>query len=173
MCINPGMIQFGNALLTRLPVLGVQQWHLVWPPRLYDGSEPSEPRSVILGRFGAAPDESLWIGSTHLPREDVDARVNALNRLRTFTQGLEDAWMICGDFNTPASAWVQDTDPLAAFPEPAQPTYPTDQPSEPIDYCIARPGLLLDARALSVDGSDHRPVLFRLRRASMPWPGTL
>src|SRR5438094_3741983 len=30
---------FGNALLTRLPILAVQQWELVWPTPLYDGSE--------------------------------------------------------------------------------------------------------------------------------------
>src|ERR1700742_4494638 len=29
---------FGNALLSKLPILAVQQRQLVWPPRLYDGS---------------------------------------------------------------------------------------------------------------------------------------
>jgi endonuclease/exonuclease/phosphatase family metal-dependent hydrolase len=42
---------FGNALLTTLPILAVQQWQLLWPPRLYDGTEPTEPRSATLAKL--------------------------------------------------------------------------------------------------------------------------
>ena len=96
---------YGNALLTRVPVRAVQQWRLTWPPRLYDGSEPSEPRSVILAEvpFGTG---TAWIGSTHLPATDPAARACALDRLTELTAGLGRWWVICGDFNTPPATWA-------------------------------------------------------------------
>src|SRR3712207_5695451 len=39
---------FGNAILSKLPIQTVRQRQLVWPPRLYSGTEPSEPRTVLL-----------------------------------------------------------------------------------------------------------------------------
>jgi endonuclease/exonuclease/phosphatase family metal-dependent hydrolase len=64
---------FGNALLARVPVTAVQQWRLYAPPGGYDGSEPSEPRSVILARLGLNG-TSVWLGGTHFPRADAAAR---------------------------------------------------------------------------------------------------
>src|SRR5215475_7706157 len=149
---------FGNALLTKLPILVVRQRQLLWPIRLYDGTEPSECRSVVLAKLGV-PSAPLWVGSTHLPREDADARTAALNRLTGIIGDLDSHWLICGDFNTPASTWLDSNNQVAAFPQPAQPTYPTVQPSEPIDYCIASPRLPIEARVLTVAGSDHYPIL--------------
>jgi len=152
---------FGNALLSRLPIFALQQWQLIWPPTHHDGTEPSEPRSVVLGKLGTGTYESLWVGSTHLPRDDADARARALGQLSTLVRGLSGKWIICGDFNTPASAWVDSASTLTVAPDPALPTYPADDPVEPIDYCVASPGLRLEAEVLSDEGSDHRPVLFR------------
>jgi endonuclease/exonuclease/phosphatase family metal-dependent hydrolase len=44
-------------------------------------------------------------------------------------------------------------------PDPPEATYPADHPTEPIDYCIASPGICLDATALLAAGSDHLPQL--------------
>ena len=97
---------FGNALLTRLPILAVEQWQLLWPPRLYDGSEPSEARSVLLARVQQmqAP---FWAGITHLPRQDGQARTDALRCLRRSLRpevryaraddGVTIAWPVAGD----------------------------------------------------------------------------
>lgn len=57
---------FGNALLSRAPILAAQQWQLLLP-RPYDGTEPSEPRAVVLVRIKHGG-RRLWVGSTHLPR---------------------------------------------------------------------------------------------------------
>src|SRR5437868_9107535 len=67
---------FGNALLTKLPVLAVQHWQLLWPTMVYDGNEQSEQRSVVFAKlnFSGTP---LWAGSTHLPRSDASARRQA------------------------------------------------------------------------------------------------
>jgi endonuclease/exonuclease/phosphatase family metal-dependent hydrolase len=153
---------YGNALLTRLPALAVQQWQLTWPPAVYDGTEPSETRSVALARV-QAPGSAVWAGSTHLPASSRRARSAALRRLTALTQRLPPPWVICGDYNTPAVRWIKPGQPVTFGPDPAQPTFPAGRPRKPIDYCIASPGIGLDARALPVTGSDHLPVLVRCR----------
>jgi endonuclease/exonuclease/phosphatase family metal-dependent hydrolase len=153
---------FGNALLTRLPISAVQQWRLVSPAMPYDRTEASEPRSVILAklRFG---DESFWAGSTHLPRSDSGARAHALRRLISVTGRLDGRWIVCGDFNAPPSPWPDGSDPVMVCPDPARPTYPAGQPTEPIDYCLASRGMSLDGTVLPTAGSDHLPLVIFAR----------
>jgi len=148
---------YGNALLTKVPVLAAAQWRLTWPPRLYDGTEPSESRSIILAEvpFGRG---TAWIGSTHLPASDPQARACALSRLTELTRGLDRPWAICGDFNTPPG----DSEGSCAWPDPPQPSFPASDPAEPIDYCVASPGVSVTARILAAAGSDHLPLLARL-----------
>jgi endonuclease/exonuclease/phosphatase family metal-dependent hydrolase len=159
---------FGNALLTKLPVLVVRQRQLVWPTRLYDGTETSECRSVTLAKLGD-PARSFWVGSTHLPRDDADARMAALGRLTGIAHELDGHWLVCGDFNTPSSAWLGSDSLFTAFPQPEQPTYPVGQPAEPIDYCIASPGLSVEVEVLPVAGSDHYPVLLSSAGPARGW----
>ena len=149
---------FGNALLTKLPILAVQQWQLLWPSKLYDGTEQSEARSVVFGKLGFAQ-SPVWFGSTHLPRSDAQARTNALHRLTALTQKLDGHWLVCGDFNTPASSWLGSDRSVVVYPEPAQATYPAHEPVELIDYCVASPGLLVEGKVLPARGSDHLPVV--------------
>ncbi|MCA1676918.1 MAG: hypothetical protein LC799_33665, partial [Actinobacteria bacterium] len=47
---------------------------------------------------------------------------------------------------------------LAAYPTLARPTYPTKDPVEPIDYCVAPQELLVQAEVSPEAGSDHLPV---------------
>jgi endonuclease/exonuclease/phosphatase family metal-dependent hydrolase len=152
---------FGNALLTRTPITAVQQWRLFSPPRPYDGTEPSEPRSVIMARLtlSGAP---LWLGSTHLPRNEPSDRAAAALRLQVLARRLSTPWIICGDFNAPPSACFVDGDNFVVSPDPVQPTYPAEHPTEPIDYCIAAPGTFLESVILQADGSDHLPLLTTL-----------
>ncbi|HET9257587.1 MAG TPA: endonuclease/exonuclease/phosphatase family protein [Pseudonocardiaceae bacterium] len=153
---------FGNALLTTLPILAVQQWQLLWPAKRYDGTEPSEARSVVFAKLGFAH-SSVWCGGTHLPRSDARARMNALHRLTSLTQKLDSPWLLCGDFNTPAESWIDRNSSVVVCPEPARPTYPAHEPVEPIDYCVASPGLQVEGEVLEVGGSDHLPVVFWAR----------
>jgi endonuclease/exonuclease/phosphatase family metal-dependent hydrolase len=165
---------YGNALLTRLPVLAFQQWQLTWPPRVYDGTEPSESRSVALARLAlpsatvepGAP-TAVWAGSTHLPSNDPRERAAALSRLASLARGLDGPWVVCGDFNAAPAEWIEPGAPIVVGPDPPQPTFPASDPSRPIDYCIASPGVALDASPVWVAGSDHLPVLARCR----PRPG--
>ena len=149
---------FGNALLTRLPVLAVQQWQLVWPIPQYDGSEPSEPRSVLLAKLDIGGG-SVWVGSTHLPRSDEQVRTDAFQRLAALVAKLDGPWFVCGDFNTPPPPWLTGDRPLAVSPNPVQPTHPAHEPVEPIDYCIAAGDVRTEASVFARGGSDHLPVL--------------
>lgn len=155
---------FGNALLTKLPILAVQHWQLLWPSRLYDGTESSEPRSAVFAKLGFAQ-SPVWVGSTHLPRNDAQARAHALNRLMILTHKLDGHWLLCGDFNTVASSWLDRDHSVVVCPEPAQSTYPADEPVEAIDYCVGSPGLVVEGEVLRVGGSDHLPVVISTRLA--------
>jgi endonuclease/exonuclease/phosphatase family metal-dependent hydrolase len=149
---------FGNALLSRLTVLAVRQRQLVWPPRHYDGTEPSEPRSVVFAQLETAS-KRIWIGSTHLPRTEATTRAAALQQLAATAQNLPSPWLLLGDYNTPASSWLGRYPSLRAVPFPAEPTYPAKAPVEAIDYCLAPQALPVHAAALAEVGSDHLPVL--------------
>lgn len=147
---------FGNALLSRLSILAVQQWQLL-PPRLYDGSEPSEPRAAVVAKVEVG-DTTLWAGSTHLPRHDAVQRADAAARLRRLLACLEGPFAVCGDFNQGPDLWHPD-DP-SRVPED-QPTYPAGAPTESIDYCLLR-GVEGKGRVLPSEGSDHLPLLLEL-----------
>jgi endonuclease/exonuclease/phosphatase family metal-dependent hydrolase len=151
---------YGNALLCRPRLLAVQQWRLTWPQTVYDGTEPSETRSLALARI-SLPAAAVWVGSTHLPSSDPQARAAALHRLLEVTQHLDEPWVICGDFNAPPQDWLEPGQPVVVGPSPALPTCPASSPRVAIDYAIASPGVSLDARPLNVTGSDHLPVLVR------------
>lgn len=148
---------FGNALLSKLPILAVRQRQLVWPPRLFDGSEPSESRLVVFAKLQTTTG-SVWIGSTHLPRSEAGTRADAAQRLTAIVQELDGQWLLLGDFNMPASDWIDGHSFLRAYPTPAKPTHPAKCPTEPIDYCVAPQELPVQAEVLPEVGSDHLPI---------------
>jgi endonuclease/exonuclease/phosphatase family metal-dependent hydrolase len=158
---------FGNALLSKLPILAVQQRQLVWPPRLYDGSEPSEQRSVVFAKLQTAAGP-VWVGSTHLPRSKADTRMDAAQRLAAITQELRSQWLLLGDFNMPASVWLGAHQSLRAYPTPVEPTHPTKGPVEPIDYCVTTKELPVQAEVLPEAGSDHLPILVSVQLGQFP-----
>jgi endonuclease/exonuclease/phosphatase family metal-dependent hydrolase len=159
---NHTLGQFGNAILSRLRLLDVRHHHLVWPPRMYDGTEPSEPRSLVLGRVQAKVGP-VWIGSTHLPATDRVARDNAAERALSLMTGLSSPWLLVGDFNADFAAWQDLHATLRAYPQKPIPTFPAIRPTESIDYCVARQGQHIDVHALAVTASDHLPILVQFR----------
>jgi endonuclease/exonuclease/phosphatase family metal-dependent hydrolase len=100
-----------------------------------------------------------------LSRSDSQDRVSSLRRLITLTQKLDGHWLVCGDFNAPVSSWLDNDHSIVVCPEPAQPTYPANEPVESIDYCVASPGLFVEGKVLPVGGSDHLPLLVFARLA--------
>lgn len=154
---QPATLGYGNALLTRLPITAVQQWQIHAPGR-YEGTEPSEPRTAAWARVTVG-DTRVWVGSTHLPADDADDRARALSRFAVLLRKLDGPWLVCGDFNTPASTWRTEIPGVSVSPDPPRPTFPARRPRRPIDYCLAAPGLPAPARVLRARGSDHLPVL--------------
>lgn len=150
---------YGNALLTREPVTAVHQWRVFSPGHRYDGSERSEPRAVLLARLGAG----FWLGSTHFPASDPDARKQAGSTLRRLIEGIDGPWLICGDFNAePSSCFVEDGS-FGVSRDLVRPTFPAGKPAISIDYCLTSPGLVAETTALPAAGSDHLPVLTTAR----------
>jgi endonuclease/exonuclease/phosphatase family metal-dependent hydrolase len=149
---------FGNAILSRIPALTVRQRQLLWPPRTYARTEQSESRAVVLVKF-QTPTGVVWVGSTHLPRNEEDSRTDAVRRLVDIMQSLPDPWLLVGDFNMPAELWLSDYPSLRAYPGVAIQTYPAKKPAEAIDYCVAHEGLIVQAEVLPEPGSDHLPIL--------------
>ena len=146
---------FGNALLANRPLTAVQQWQLL-PPMLYDGTERSEPRAVVVAQVDTAFGV-VGVGSTHFPRSDGARRKHAGGRLLDVCQNLTDPFVICGDFNQQASSWVPAS--IAVAPSVPVATYPTARPEEPIDYCLSSGLTIDDCMTIDTDASDHLPIL--------------
>ena len=162
---TPATEGYGNALLTRLPILGVQQWRVHSPER-YANNEPTEPRTVALAQVNAAG-TPVWVGSTHLPAGDQDDRTRALRRLSELLRGLQAPWLVCGDFNTRISAWRDDLpDGVTVAPRWRRATFPARHPVRAIDYGLASPGARTRGRVLASKGSDHRAIV-----VSAAWGG--
>jgi endonuclease/exonuclease/phosphatase family metal-dependent hydrolase len=159
--------QFGNAILTQSPLLDVRHHHLTWPPRAYDGTEPSEPRSLLLARIRSSA-SSVWIGSTHLPRSDHAARRSAAQRAVAIMSRLPTPWLLIGDFNAQTELWEHLGSTLGIHPTGAMPTYPARDPVESIDYCVAPRDQQVHVATLDVTGSDHLPILANFDAASIP-----
>jgi endonuclease/exonuclease/phosphatase family metal-dependent hydrolase len=154
---SPATEGYGNALLTRLPILGVQQWRVHSPER-YVNTEPTEPRTVALARLDVAG-TPVWVGSTHLPASRDDERATALARLGTLLKQLGTPWLVCGDFNTRVSTWRDDLPAgVTVVPRWRRATFPGRHPVRAIDYGLASAGLQTRGRVLRAGGSDHRAI---------------
>ena len=147
---------FGNAVLTRLPIRSVSQRQLTWPDTVYDGQEPSEPRTLLVVRVDTGDGGGFTIGSTHLPRGDIAARSSALDRLVGISRTLPDPWVVCGDFNAAPDAWVTDAE-LRAVPS-GRATRTGDPGSEGVDYFVTGRGVTASAAVLDATGSDHLAI---------------
>ena len=149
---------FGNALLSRIPFASIEQWQLL-PPSLYDGTEPSEPRALLLAELRHDAGR-LRLGTTHFPRSDAHARAQATERLlKILDDHMPWPLIVCGDFNQPASVWLDSTQ---ADLENAVTTYPTNNPTENIDYLAFHNLSPVRLKALANSASDHLPVLSQL-----------
>jgi endonuclease/exonuclease/phosphatase family metal-dependent hydrolase len=146
---------FGNAVLSKLPFRRIQQRHLL-APSVYNGTEPSEPRTVLLVDvdLGWGP---LTLGATHFPRKDRELRTRASTELLSIVDDLPQPFVICGDFNQPLEDWL-DGDAEVVSPIPRE-TYPAIDPVEAIDYFLISRVAIEGVLRLESGASDHLPVL--------------
>ena len=156
---------FGNAVLTRLPILDVAIHPLPYTeatPRLV-----TYPRGAIAVTVRGPRGKPLRFVSTHFQHnlsEDRVAEAKAINKL--FAADDELPTILAGDMNA-----APDSEPIQellsrwsnASDEPASPTAPSKKPTSRIDYVFYRPESMFrlshaEVIAESV-ASDHRPVL--------------
>ena len=156
---------FGNAVLSRLPILAV-----VIQPLPYTESTKQRvtyPRGAIAVTIRGVDGKPLRFISTHFQHnvpEDRVAEAKGINKL--FVRDDRMPTILAGDMNaTPDSEpiqlllkhWSNATD------EPASPTAPSQKPTSRIDYIFYRPASMFRVSHAEVIeqpvASDHRPVL--------------
>jgi endonuclease/exonuclease/phosphatase family metal-dependent hydrolase len=150
---------YGTAILTRLPVKGVEQHRL---PSHYDG----EQRGVQVVELGAGDDTVVFF-ATHLDyRPEGGERLDSVKKIRSLLAGYaETPAILAGDLNaSPDSETMRQfaIDWQVANPQPLS-TYPAEAPAKQIDYVLLRVGSrwkVKDVRVLDeAIASDHRPLL--------------
>jgi endonuclease/exonuclease/phosphatase family metal-dependent hydrolase len=156
---------FGNAVLTRLPILDV-----LIQPLPYTESTPelvTYPRGAIAVTVRDPNDKPLRFISTHFQHNIAEDRVAEARAINELFAG-DDAsipTILAGDMNATPDAepiqillerWSNATD------DPPSPSAPSINPKSRIDYIFYRPAAgfrVIDARVIDeAMASDHRPV---------------
>ena len=154
--VHPGrwVEQYGNAVLTRLPVRAVELHLLAYRG---EGDGYHEQRGCLEVDAGPA----VWL-CTHwgLHREERAGQSHDIRALAALRAPRPVA--VLGDLN--AVSVSPEIMPLRqAFLDAgagAGPTHPADGPRTRIDYCLLpRSWRVLEARVMETSASDHRPLL--------------
>lgn len=157
---------FGNAVLTRFPVLDVSIHPLPYTESTADRT--TYPRGAIAVTVAAPDGEPLRFVSTHFQHnvpEDRVAEAKAINHLFA-GKGNDLRTILAGDMNA-----VPDAEPVTellkkwtnAIDEATTPTAPATKPRSRIDYVFYRNASqfrLVESKVIPESvASDHRPVL--------------
>jgi len=150
---------YGNAVLSRVPIVGFERIDLRRPGR--------EPRGAIDLRLGLG-DTKVQVVATHLglrPRERLDQTARLLSAFQASAADLE---ILLGDFNE-LLPWGRPLRSLErAFGRtPAPATFPSRWPLLPLDRLWARPSRVVRAVAPHASenakvASDHLPLVAEL-----------
>jgi len=157
---------FGNAVLTRLPILDV-----AIHPLPYTESTPERvtyPRGAIAVVVQGPGGQPIRFVSTHFQHNVPEDRVEQAKAVNGLFADLDDPLptILAGDINA-----LPDSEPVRilrerwtdAMDDPPAPTVPSDKPTSRIDYIFYRPQTqfrLAQAEVIAeVMASDHRPVL--------------
>jgi endonuclease/exonuclease/phosphatase family metal-dependent hydrolase len=164
--------QYGNALLSRLPIL-VSDVH-----RLPGGGEPRCALRTMIELDGGA----LWVTTTHLTRKSGDRTAQAAALADLHTAPMETG-IVVGDFNAEpdapefavlrgkfTDAWKladerDDRSGWRFWQHDEGYTHPARSPHRRIDHAWVTPGVAV-ANAEVLDGagaSDHLPLMVDLR----------
>lgn len=160
---------FGNAVLTRLPILDV-----MIQPLPYTESTPERvtyPRGAIVVTVRGPGDKPLKFISTHFQHnvpEDRVAEAKAINK--HFTTNNQIPTILAGDMNA-----KPDSEPIQilhkqwtnAIDEKASPTAPSSKPRSRIDYIFYRSESqfeMIESKVIEEPmASDHLPVFAILK----------
>lgn len=160
--MSPGTDPYGNALLSRFPLLEAETFLIPYPEDA--GSPYPEVRSIL--KAVIAPDgKPLTVFATHLGVTVREQEVG-IGLLLPLLGG--ERTILMGDFNlTPDSPLLKPLlermrDSAAFLPGPRK-SWPSDEPRVKIDYFFTSPDLrVTSAEIPDVETSDHRPYLVTL-----------
>ncbi len=153
--------QYGNAVLSRLPIRGSRVHPL-------PGQEPRALLEVELGSHSGGSDPAFLLFATHLDATRPEThRIEAARRIlaATISRPLTPA-LLAGDLNT-----VPERETMKILLEAwrvsggeiERPTVPVETPKRQIDYVLFRPEdrwKTVEVRVLDEKtASDHRPIL--------------
>lgn len=159
---------FGNAILSRLPILDV-----VIHPLPYTEATPDRvtyPRGAIAVTVMGPNERPLRLVSTHFQHNVADDRIAEANEINRLFGSDEMPTILAGDMNA-----TPDSEPIRILnhkwsgttEDPPAPTAPSSKPTSRIDYIFFRPAAAFEVTAASVVNeplaSDHCPVFAVLR----------
>lgn len=158
--------EYGNAVLTRFPVLSVTNTH-------YQMLQTNEQRGLLqvtVEVFG----RPLVFMNTHIDyrRDDTERLLNVREMETAAGQPAPTPVVLCGDFNDVPDSRVHRqlkqtfTDTWETASRDTGWTYPAGKPNKRIDYVwVSKTAAIqvVSARVIESDASDHRPVLVELR----------
>lgn len=146
---------YGNALLTRLPILDVERFDISVPKR--------EPRGLLIVHLGL-PAETLQVAVTHLGLKPGERRIQVRRLLEILSPASRSPLILMGDLNE----WLFFGRPLrwlrTRFDSPSTPpTFPAHRPMLRLDHILCHPpGLLKEigvfSSSLTRAASDHLPL---------------
>jgi endonuclease/exonuclease/phosphatase family metal-dependent hydrolase len=153
--LQRGTHHYGNALLTRLPVLSVERIDLSWLT-----SEPRGALDIVLDWYGL----SLHVVATHLGLKPGERRHQVRHLLNLFDGDTADVSVLMGDLNEwflwgRILRWLH-----AGFqPTPAHATFPARWPLFALDRLWVRPRdrlvtLAVHQSEIARRASDHLPL---------------
>lgn len=147
---------YGNALLTRLPVINSQSRDISVPP--------NEPRAVIEAQL-AAGDKTLTVMATHLGLWPAERRMQVRQILLLLEQQSTDVNLLLGDLNE-WFLWGRPLRWLHKFFRSSRhiPTFPAYFPIFSLDRIWVMPEKALQSihshrSQLSHNASDHLPIV--------------
>ncbi|MEX2110578.1 MAG: endonuclease/exonuclease/phosphatase family protein [Gemmatimonadaceae bacterium] len=168
---------YGIAVFSRWPISSDTLFILPVEPAQERVGGSREPRGA-LRTVVEMPGAALLIFNTHIDasREDFYRKQEMATLLRLARQSISElstSTLIGGDLNAePGSAVIEmvRASPLRdAWAECGQGpglSYPADMPVKRIDYLLlSQDWKCVSARVIETEASDHRPVLFVIRRA--------
>lgn len=164
---------FGNAVMTRLPILDVSIHPLPYTESTEERT--TYPRGAIAVTIQGPDGKPLRFVSTHFQHNVPDDRVAEAKAINKLFAANDDhlRTILAGDMNA-----VPDAEPITellkkwtnAIDETATPTAPATKPRSRIDYVFYRQSLqfrVVESKVIPESiASDHRPVLAVLELSS-------
>ncbi len=155
--MDKSQARYGNALLTRLPVLDVQKLDISLPNR--------EPRGAVKVVLQASKKASLCVVATHLGLCESERMRQTRSVLQMVDDCKTDVVALMGDFN----AWLPASGMLRSIRSrmgrsPAKATFPARLPFLRLDRIWLRPSSCqlasrVHSTPLAKAASDHLPII--------------